>query len=68
MDIYKGDRLLVNVAAFIGSMRRSEESIPCCVLAIQGDLVEVQTEAPYREFSLWVHARWIDGVLEPELV
>jgi hypothetical protein len=50
----------------IGAARRSNESIPCNVLKIDGTLVEVETEEPtYRRFSLWVASSWIDGKAGP---
>lgn len=61
MDIQKGDHVLVNVAPFIGSVMRCDESIPCEVLAVEGIQVHVRAEPPYREVSLWVLSSWIDG-------
>jgi hypothetical protein len=61
MDIHTGDRVLVNLAPFIGSLRRHPESILCRVLAIDGSRVEVLTEFPCRDFSLWVASNWIEG-------
>ena len=60
----EGDHVLVNVAPFIGSVRRNKESVPCRVLAIHESHVDVQTEAPYREFSLRVARRWVEGTIE----
>jgi hypothetical protein len=64
MDIRKGDRVLVNVAPFIGSAMRCEDSVPCQVLAIEGLQTQVRVEPPYREVSLWVLSTWIDGRLD----
>jgi hypothetical protein len=61
MEIQKGDRVLVNVAPFIGSIMRSNESIPCEVIDVDGIQVHVRAEPPYREVSLWVLSSWIDG-------
>jgi hypothetical protein len=61
MDIQKGDRVLVNVAPFIGSIMRAVESIPCEVLEVDGIQVHVRTEPPYRAVSLWVLSSWVDG-------
>ncbi len=61
MEICKGDRVLVNVAPFIGSIMRSEESIPCEVLDVDGIQVHVCAEPPYRQVSLWVLSSWVDG-------
>ena len=61
MDVQKGDRVLVNVAPFIGSVMRSSESIPCEVLDVEGLQVHVRAEPPYRGVSLWVLSSWIDG-------
>jgi hypothetical protein len=52
---------LVNIAPFIGSMKRSEDSIPCEVLDVDGPEVQVRTAHPYRVLSLWVLASWIDA-------
>jgi hypothetical protein len=60
MDIRTGDRVLVNVAPFIGSVMRSNESIPCVVLDVEGLQVHVRAEPPYRGVSLWVLSSWID--------
>jgi hypothetical protein len=64
MDIQKGDRVLVNVAPFIGSIMRSVESIPCEVLDVDGIQVHVRAEPPYRAVSLWVLSSWVDGHLQ----
>ena len=61
MDIQRGDRVLVNVAPFIGSVMRCDESIPCEVLDVEGIQVHVRAEPPYRAASLWVLSSWIDG-------
>jgi len=61
MDYQKGDRVMVNVAPFIGSAMRSEESIPCEVLDVDGIHVHVRAEPPYRAVSLWVLSSWIEG-------
>jgi hypothetical protein len=61
MEIQKGDRVLVNVAPFIGSIMRSNESIPCEVLEVDGIQVHVRAELPYRNVSLWILASWVDG-------
>ena len=65
MDIHEGDHVLVNVAPFIGSLRRNKQSVTCEVLAVQGDEVEIGTLPPYREFTLRVERYWIDRKLEP---
>jgi hypothetical protein len=61
MEIQKGDRVLVNVAPFIGSIMRSNGSIPCEVVDVDGIQVHVRAEPPYRDASLWVLSSWIDG-------
>jgi len=61
MDIQKGDRVLVNVAPFIGSVMRGNDSIPCEVLDVDGLQVHVRAEPPYRGVSLWVLSNWVDG-------
>ncbi len=64
MDLHKGDHVLVNIAPFIGSVRRNKQSVPCAVLAVQGDDVEVCTLPPCREFTLRIARCWIDRKLE----
>ena len=60
MKVREGDQVLVNLAPFIGSMRRCAEAIPCRVVAIDGPHVEIRTSDPYRELSLWIDSTWID--------
>jgi hypothetical protein len=64
MEIQKGDRVLVNVAPFIGSVMRGNESIPCEVLDVDGIQVHVRAEPPYRGFSLWVLSSWVDSRMQ----
>ena len=61
MRVQEGDQVRINVAPFIGSLRRNTESIPCRVLAIDGPHIEVRTAHPFREFSLWVETAWVDS-------
>jgi hypothetical protein len=61
MKIQKGDRVLVNLAPFIGAVLPSKESIPCTILDVAGTEAHVRTDPPYREVSLWVLSTWIDG-------
>jgi hypothetical protein len=61
VNIQKGDHVLVNVAPFIGSILRSDESIDCEVLDVDGIQVHVRAEPPYRDVSLWILSSWIDG-------
>jgi hypothetical protein len=63
MGVQKGDRVLVNVAPFIGSALRSRQSVPCEVLEVSGPQIHVRTEPPHRRVSLWVLASWIEGKL-----
>jgi len=60
MAIRAGDRVLVNVAPFIGSARRSKDSVPCEVLEVAGARMRVATEPPCCKVDLWVEAAWID--------
>jgi len=60
MDVRKGDHVLVNVAPFIGSALRCDDSIPCEILAVEGMKAHVRVEPPYRTVSLWVLSSWID--------
>jgi hypothetical protein len=57
----KRDRVLVNVAPFIGSMSRCRGSVPCEILERRGNRVYVRTEPPYRELTLWILSDWIQG-------
>jgi hypothetical protein len=66
MDVQEGDWVLVNLAPFIGSSRRSRVRIPCRVLAVATTHVEVGTEHPFREVSLRVPPAWIEDKLESE--
>jgi hypothetical protein len=66
MDIQKGDQVLVNLAPFIGSVRRSKEAIPCRVVAVDGPHIEISTAYPYRELSLRVERTWIEVRAEKE--
>ncbi|MGA2617672.1 MAG: hypothetical protein ABSF26_08690 [Thermoguttaceae bacterium] len=66
MNYHEGDQVLVNVAPFIGSLRRNKDSVPCRVIAIHGSHVEVRTEPPYREVSLRILPSWIERKLEPD--
>ena len=56
MSVRQGDRVLVNIAPFIGSTIRSEQSVPCRVLGVRVDEVQVCPEPPCREVTLWVGA------------
>ncbi len=60
MDIQEGDKILVNLAPFIGSRQRCKEAISCRVIAVDGPHIEISTHYPYRELSLWVQRTWID--------
>ena len=62
MDVQKGDRVLVNVAPFIGSVMRCNESIPCEVIDVNGLQVHVRAEPPYRDVSLWILSSWIENL------
>ena len=64
MGLRKGDRVLVNVAPFIGSAIHCDDSIPCKVLAVEAAQVYVRVEPPYREVSLWVHSDWVEERLQ----
>ena len=64
MSLRKGDRVLVNVAPFIGSAMYCDDSIPCEVLAVETAQVYVRVEPPYRDVSLWVLADWVEERLQ----
>ncbi len=68
MDIHRGDHVLVNVAPFIGSLRRTKQSVTCEILAVHRDEIEVRTLPPCRELTLRVGRFWIDHKLEPTSV
>jgi hypothetical protein len=61
MKLKKGDRVLVNVAPFIGSLMRCEETVACEVLDVNGPQVFVRSEPPCRAVSLWVLSHWVEG-------
>jgi len=63
MDVGNGDRVLVNLAPFIGASEPSDESIPCEVLATDGLYVQVRPVFPYRELAVWVQSCWVEGML-----
>jgi len=65
MEVRVGDRVLVNVAPFIASVRRCQDSVPCKVVEVAGTQVRIVTKCPLREVDLWVSAQWIDGKLRP---
>ena len=65
MEIQRGDQVQVNVAPFIGSFRRHKESVPCTVLTVEGPRVQVRTESPYREVTLWILSSWIEKRVAP---
>ncbi len=60
MDIQKGDHVIVNLAPFIGSIMRCDDSVPCEVVEVDGLQALVCTLPPYREVSLWVLSSWIE--------
>ncbi len=64
MEVRRGDRVLVNVAPFIGSTHRHAESVPCSVLKVELPWVQVRTESPYREVTLSVLCTWIEKRLD----
>jgi hypothetical protein len=59
-----GDRILVNVAPFIGSPRKQRDAVPCRVLQVDGPRVRVCTECPYREMDVWIQECWIESALD----
>jgi hypothetical protein len=60
METRKGDSVMVNLAPFIGSARRTRQSIPCRVLSVEADRLLVCADLPYRDVSLWVQPDWIE--------
>lgn len=64
MFLHEGDRVWVNVAAFIASPRRREDQVPCDILAVAEDRVLVKTLLPYRVFTLWIDTVWVEGCVE----
>ncbi len=63
MDIRCGDRVLVNLAPFIGATDPSHESVPCEILVVEGARVQVRPVFPYREMALWIDRTWVEGEL-----
>jgi hypothetical protein len=61
MNIRVGNRVMVNLAPFIGSKVRSLQSIPCQVRAVEGGHLQVTSEFPYRSVTLWIPPRWIEA-------
>lgn len=61
MEVHKGDRVLVNLAPFIGSQDRSRKSVVCNVVDTDAATVSVCPEPPYRQFVLKVSRAWIEG-------
>ncbi|MCU0959436.1 MAG: hypothetical protein MUF48_04965 [Pirellulaceae bacterium] len=59
-----GDRILVNVAPFIGSPRRQRDAVSCRVLQVEGPWVRVCTECPCRDMDVWVSECWIEALLD----
>jgi hypothetical protein len=66
MDIQKGDRVLVNLAPFIGWERRAKTAIPCRVLAVQGTRLQVTAEYPCRDVTLSIQVDSVEERLESE--
>ena len=66
MEIREGDRVLVNLAPFIGAARPSKAQVPCRVLTRGASYVEVVTEYPFRTLALRVTDNWIEANLERE--
>lgn len=64
MSFTEGDRVLVNLAPFIGAAQPSKDSVACEVLAVREDQIQVCPEPPCRSLQLWVHTRWIERKLE----
>jgi hypothetical protein len=65
MELRVGDQVLVNVAPFIGSLRRNKQSVACEVLEVREDEIEIRTLAPCREVSMTIERFWIDRKLGP---
>jgi hypothetical protein len=64
MNFAQGDRVLVNLAPFIGSVRRSSDSVACEIVAVDDDQVQVRPEPPCRGLLLWVDVDWIERKLD----
>jgi hypothetical protein len=60
MVFHPGDRVLVNLAPFIGSPIRCPQVIPCRVIELSDDATLIQTEPPYRELELSVSPHWVE--------
>jgi hypothetical protein len=64
MNIQNGNKVLVNLAPFIGSWQRCKDSIPCRVLSVKESSIEIATEPPYRELTMWISPSWIEGIAD----
>jgi hypothetical protein len=64
MEIQRGDHVHINVAPFIGSLRRSKQSVVCEVLEVGDDEIEVRTLPPCRELTMRIGRFWVDRGLE----
>lgn len=62
MDIHEGDRVIVNLAPFIGSSVPSKHVVTCRVITIHDETVEVATEPPYRSLKLEISRGWVSWV------
>ena len=60
MKMHAGDRVLVNIAPFIGWADPAHESIPCRVLSVVDASIEVATEHPQRPVVLQIAAKWVE--------
>jgi len=60
MEYRKGERVMVNLAPFIGAQRRSKQSVACVVNAVRPDEVQVTPVPPYRSVALWISPHWIE--------
>jgi hypothetical protein len=66
MEVHAGDSARINAAAFTGSRLRNREAIPCDVLAVEESRLQVKTRFPYRVFTMWVGAEWLEDAEHPE--
>lgn len=59
----KGDTVKINTTAFTGMHKRSKDSVECEVLEIKEDQIHVAVKPPYKDRTLWVDKKWVDGPL-----
>jgi hypothetical protein len=62
MNLRKGQRVSVNLTAFIGGVLPSTQSVECRVVDVRSSEIQVCPEPPCRQVALWTAWRWIEGI------